>query len=232
MRYNFGKLQFLRLLYSMDSQKMIARQRKIYFGGVCVIILSGILFPFWRGTTYNEDFPAREIRRIFNPNFRRPSPSLQDRLRFRTWSRAGMFGLDGTNDLVFNIAPIWNPPTKADASLRWPWQRVSEESRMYVEIDLPRLLFFWSTELIVLGLFVGGFGWNYPDGNDDMVLLVSRPVTLGSIVGWILGTLLPFVNYECTDSLIIGLYLFPILVGLVASLARRSWASPAKLKKV
>ncbi|HUP81260.1 MAG TPA: hypothetical protein VM260_22100 [Pirellula sp.] len=143
-----------------------------------------------------------------------------------------MFGLDGTNDFVFNIAPIWNPPTKADAKLRWPWQRVSEESGMYVEIDLPRLLFFWSTGLIVLGLFVGGFGWNYPGGNDDMVLLVSRPVTLGSIVGWILGTLLPFFNYECTDSLIIGLYLFPILVGLVAGLARGCGHPQQKLKKV
>ena len=228
MRYNFGKLQFLRLLYSMDSHKMIARQRKIYFGGVCVIILSGILFPFWRGTSYNEDIHAREIRQIFNPNFRRPSPSLQDRHRFRTWSRAGKFGLDGTNDLVFNIAPIWKPPTKADASFRWPWQSVSQ--RMYVEIDLPRLLFCWSTELIVLGLFVGGFGWNYPKGNDNMVLLVSGPVTMGSIVGWILGTLLPIyrMEHECTDSLIIGIYLFPILVGLVAGLASRSWASTAK----
>ena len=158
----------------------------------------------------------------------RASYAPEARQRSHTWVSGGMFGLDGTNDLVYNIAPIWKSPTKADASLRWPWQSVSQ--RMHVEIDLQRLLFWRSLGLIILGLFVGGFGWNYPKGNDNMVLLVSGPVTMGSIVGWILGTLLPIyrMEHECTDSLIIGIYLFPILVGLVAGLASRSWASTAK----
>ncbi len=208
---------------------VVAHQRKIYLGGVCLILLSGILFPIWIGRSYREDFGINHFGDSGNRwDANRASYAPQARHRSHTWVSGGMFGWDGTNDVVYNIAPIWKPPTKADASLRWPWQSVSQ--RIHVEIDLRSLLFWRSTGLIVLGLFVGGFGWNYPKGNDDMVLLVSGPVTMGSIVGWILGTLLPIysMEHECTDSLIIGIYLFPILVGLVAGLASRSWASTAK----
>ena len=179
MRYNLGKLRFLHLLSSMDSHTMIAHQRKIYLGGVCLIILSGILFPIWIGRFYMEDFRINHSGNSGNRwDGNRASYAPEARQRSHTWVSGGMFGLDGTNDLVYNIAPIWKSPTKADASLRWPWQSVSQ--RMHVEIDLQRLLFWRSLGLIILGLFVGGFGWNYPKGNDNMVLLVSGPVTMGS----------------------------------------------------
>ena len=174
-------------------------QRTVYFGGILVWLMYGILFPTWIGTSYNY----YDI----------------DTMQTRTgWYRGGVFGLADAAGVELQ-KPIWDPPTAHSdlihPTVLWPWQAPNQ--REHVEISLQRFATQTSLGILVFGFVLGVFNWIHPPRRVDRLVTIAWSITLAQVIAFliIVVTTVLTMGFAITDTLVVGVLSGGLLVGFI-----------------
>ena len=94
------------------------------------------------------------------------------------WRRTGIFGLDSSR------SSLWDPPRphspSINASLRWPWQPVSQTG--HIEVNLSKVIYESLKRFLLLGLIVGAIYRFFLANQPDVVLQVTWSLTLTELM--------------------------------------------------
>ncbi len=170
--------------------------RTMYLVGLVLCLGVFVAFPPWFGASYN------------------PDPLVPG-----GYFEGGTFGLASGQTHALDRAPVWNPPSPHSdiiaASVRWPWQPVTNSA--HVEVNVTANVLQLSLGIFGLGLLLWTFSALVMKQRRDAFVAMAATMALAMGAAWMAVVVIAMVSagFAPVDSVVLTIMVVAAAGGIV-----------------